>query len=121
MVVDDEPDITLTYKIGLENYGFIVDIYNEPDLALSNFKSGLYDLVIIDMKMPKMNGFELYQKIMKIDDKVKVCFLTAGEMATHYEMFRDLDSEKNNNNSLITIQKPIGIQDLVRRIKAILQ
>jgi DNA-binding response OmpR family regulator len=52
MVVDDEPDITLTYKIGLENYGFIVDIYNEPDFALSNFRAGLYDLAIIDTKMP---------------------------------------------------------------------
>jgi len=88
MVVDDEPDITLTYKIGLENYGFIVDIYNEPDLALSNFKAGLYDLAIIDMEMPKMNGFELYQKVMKIDDRLNVCFLTVGETATHYEMFR---------------------------------
>ena len=68
-------------KIGLENNQFIVTTFNDPVEALSRFKPGLYDLMIIDIRMPGMNGFQLYHKIRHIDHKVKVCFLTAFEEA----------------------------------------
>ncbi|WP_162477734.1 response regulator [Nitrososphaera sp. AFS] len=77
MVVDDEPDITLIFALGLEDNDFKVDTFNDPIQALSNFKSGLYDLALLDYKMPNMNGFELYREIRKIDHNVKVCFVTA--------------------------------------------
>jgi DNA-binding response OmpR family regulator len=62
LVVDDEPDITLSLKLGLEDNGFEVDTYNDPLQVLSNFKSNSYDLLLLDIKMPHMNGFELYKK-----------------------------------------------------------
>src|SRR5919108_4490469 len=71
LVVDDEPDIASIFKISLEYNGFEVDAYNDPILALSNFKAGLYALLLLDVRMPGMTGFELYKEIMKIDNKVK--------------------------------------------------
>ena len=75
MIVDDESDIILPIKISLEDNGFEVDAFNEPLLALSNFKANSYDLVILDIKMPDMNGFELYREMRKIDEKIKSSFL----------------------------------------------
>jgi two-component system, OmpR family, response regulator ChvI len=78
LLVDDSPDITLTIKTGLERSSlFQVDTFNDPELALSSFKPGLYDLALLDMRMPKMYGHELYDKIKKIDGRLKVCFMTA--------------------------------------------
>jgi DNA-binding response OmpR family regulator len=78
LVVDDDPDITLTAKVGLEASSlFQVDTFNDPELALSSFKPELYDLVLLDFRMPKMYGHELYDEMKKIDSKIKVCFLTA--------------------------------------------
>src|SRR5438105_1727818 len=76
LIVDDEPDINLTFKIVLEDNGFKVDSFTAPLLALENFKPILYDLVLIDIVMPSMNGFGLYEEIRKLDNKVKICFLT---------------------------------------------
>ena len=88
LLVDDEPDLNLTIKMIFEDNGFKVDSFTDPFSALENFKeeAGSYDLVILDIQMPGINGFELYRQIKKIDDKVKVCFLTASEM--YYEEFR---------------------------------
>ena len=80
LLVDDEVDITTVYTLGLQDNGFKVDAFNDPLQALSDFKSGIYTLVLIDYKMPKMNGFELYQEIRKIDDRVKICFITAFDV-----------------------------------------
>ena len=79
LVVDDERDITSVIKKGLKSNGFEVDLYNDPILALEKFRACIYDILIIDIKMPKMNGFELYKKMKEIDNKVKICFLTAIE------------------------------------------
>jgi two-component system, OmpR family, response regulator ChvI len=80
LLVDDEQDITSSLKIGLEDNGFSVDIFNDAILALSNFKAGMYDLILLDVKMPQINGFELSEKIREIDSKVKACFITAYEV-----------------------------------------
>ena len=79
LLVDDEPDITSVTKRGLQSNGFEVDAFTDPAEALSNFKTGIYDLLLLDVKMPKMNGFELCQRINKIDNKIKVCFMSAFE------------------------------------------
>jgi PleD family two-component response regulator len=77
LIVDDDPDITLSFSIGLEDDGFEVDAYNDPLDALLDFKPSFYDL-LLDINMPKMNGFELCTKILEIDLNVKICFITAG-------------------------------------------
>lgn len=118
LIVDDEPDINLALKIVLEENGFQVNTFTDPFLALENFRkeAGMYDLLILDIKMPDMNGFELYKQIKKIDDKVKVCFLTAGEM--DYEQFRkELFSALDEN---CYIQKPIETETLIKRLNRIL-
>ena len=117
LIVDDEPDLTLSLKMTLEENGLKVDSFTDPLSALENYKeeAGMYDLLILDMKMPQMNGFELYRQIRKIDDKVKVCFLTAGEM--DYEQFRrELIPELDKN---CYIQKPIETEMLIRRLNRI--
>src|SRR2546425_2635325 len=86
LVVDDEHDINLTLKFVLEGNDFKVDSFTNPLEALQNFKSGLYDLVLLDVKMRVMNGFGLYCSTRKLDDKVKICFLTAASNL-YYEGF----------------------------------
>jgi DNA-binding NtrC family response regulator len=77
--VDDEPDITLTLEAGLKIVGlFDVDTFNDPESALKSFKPDSYSLVLI--MMPKMDGFQLYERLKKIDPDLKACFLTASEM-----------------------------------------
>jgi DNA-binding response OmpR family regulator len=118
LIVDDEPDLTLSLKITLEENGLKVNSFTDPLSALENYKeeAGMYDLLILDMKMPQMNGFELYRQIRKIDDKVKVCFLTAGEM--DYEQFgKELFPALENN---CYIQKPIENETLIKRLNKII-
>ena len=118
LIVDDEPDLTLSLKMTLEENGLKVNSFTDPLSALENFKeeAGMYDLLILDMKMPQMNGFELYRQIKKIDDKVKVCFLTAGEM--DYEQFgKELFPALENN---CYIQKPIENETLIKRLNKII-
>jgi two-component system, OmpR family, response regulator ChvI len=114
LLVDDEPDVNITLKITLEENGFKVDSFTDPLLALSNFKPDSYDLIILDIKMPKMNGFELYRQIKKIDDKVKVCFLTAGEM--YYGVYGDIFNTLDVN---CFIRKPIENEMLIKRLNII--
>jgi DNA-binding response OmpR family regulator len=117
LLVDDEQDITYTIKVVLENNGFVVDSYNNPTLALSNFKPGLYDLLLLDIKMPEINGFELHEKMKEIDRNVKVCFLTASEL--FYEEYRTLDAYPTLDKAYF-IQKPFRIEELIRQLKEIL-
>ena len=115
LIVDDEPDVTGTFKVGLEERGFQVETFNDPEMALSNFKPGKYDILLLDIKMPKMNGFELYEKIRKIDGdgKTKVCFITAYEV--YYQSLREQFPETKIE---CYIKKPIQIADLSERLHA---
>jgi two-component system, OmpR family, response regulator ChvI len=118
LVVDDELDITLTLKSVLENSGFNVDLFNDPLLALQNFKTNFYDLIILDVKMPQMNGFDLYEKIEMIDNKVKVCFLTAWSDFRDYKLGRKGAFSKEGEIQLI--QKPIENEKLIEQINTII-
>jgi two-component system response regulator ChvI len=110
LIVDDEPDITFTLGKGLEQGGYDVQVFNDPLVALSNFKPDIYDLLILDIKMPKMTGFELYRKLKEIDSKVKVCFITAFE--TYYEKFKQEFFPLEETKGFI--RKPIQTEDLIR-------
>jgi DNA-binding response OmpR family regulator len=100
LIVDDEPDVNLALKMALEGNSFEVDAFDNALSALENFRKGLYDLLILDIKMPNMNGFQLYREIKKIDDKVKICFLTAGEMyhGAYADIFNELDTNCLSEN-----------------------
>ena len=106
LLIDDETDIIFTIKKILEENGFKVDSFNDPILALNNYKVNFYDLVILDIKMPKMDGFELYTKIREKDPKVKICFLTA--IARFNEDFRKIRLALGKTiNEDYFIQKPV--------------
>jgi two-component system response regulator ChvI len=118
LLVDDEPDIIYSIKRLLEDNGFVVDSYTDPTLALSNFKPGLYDLLLLDIKMPKMSGLDLYQKMKEIDNSnVKICFLTASEL--FYEEYRRLDAYPSLDKAYF-IQKPCRNEDLINQLNIIL-
>jgi DNA-binding response OmpR family regulator len=111
------PDITLTVKAGLEATGlFQVNTFNDPELALSSFKPRLYDIVLLDFKMPKMYGYELYDEMKKIDNKVKVCFMTAT-----YQNYEGLRAAFPTIELECYIQKPVANKDLIRRVTAELE
>jgi DNA-binding response OmpR family regulator len=114
LLVDNEPDIALVFKIGLEDNGFVVDAFNDPELASANFKDGLYDLLLLDIKMPKMDGIEFYQRMKEIDKKVKVCFITASEIHYYEKITKELLPTLGARR---LIRKPIKIIDLVKDLK----
>lgn len=115
LVVDDEPDANMTLRILLEENGFKTDAYTDPLVALQSFRPGKYDLLLLDIKMPKMNGFELYQKMKEIDNNVKVCFVTASEL--FYEEFR----ENRDIDEKYFILKPMKNEQMMKRINIILE
>ena len=121
LIIDDESDITLAFKKSLRDKGFEqVETVNDPILALKNFKAGTYDLLIIDIVMPEMDGFSLYDAIRKIDNKVKVCFITAFEI--NYQALRAVFPAATSTDDIgCFIQKPVDMDDLVKRINAEIQ
>jgi CheY-like chemotaxis protein len=117
--VDDDPDVTLTLKTVLENDGYTVDVFNDPIIALDNFKKAVedtaneelrYGLVFSDIRMPTMNGFELYQKIREIDKNIKIRFLTASEI--NYDEFRQKVAPTIDTENCF-IKKPVENQKLL--------
>ena len=119
LLIDDEPDITFTIKDILEDNGFQIDSFNDPILALNSYKSNFYDLVILDIKMPKMDGFELYIKIREKDPKVKICFLTAIAMFTE-EIKKSLLALGKTIDKDYFIQKTIKIEVIIKKITLIM-
>jgi DNA-binding NtrC family response regulator len=113
LFIDDEKDVTFAMKIILEETGiYHVDTFNDPGSALKKFKPNFYALVIIDIMMPKMSGFELYEHLKKLDPDLKVCFLTASEM--YHQEVREVDHCALNED--LFLQKPISNEDLLREI-----
>jgi DNA-binding response OmpR family regulator len=118
LVVDDDIDITLLIKEGLERKGFHIESYNDPQVALQEFKPDFYDLMLVDIRMPKVNGFEFYHGVRKNDIKVKVCFITAFAIS-YEEISKILPPELFTRQNII--HKPIGIKELIKKINEILQ
>ena len=112
LLVDDEDDITLSFKRILEIHGFEVDTFNDSSLALSKFKVNYYDIALFDIKMPHLDGFDLYKKIKEIDNNIRICFLTASE--AYYQQYRDKDFYELSRD--LFIQKPIELEELLKRI-----
>jgi DNA-binding response OmpR family regulator len=117
-IVDDESDTCLALERILEENGFKVDKFTDPFLALKNFKADFYGMLILDIKMPKMNGFELYKQIKRIDTKVKTMFLTALTELQEYAVFRKEVYPKLGERHFVS--KPIENEDLVKRVNGIL-
>ena len=126
LLVDDEPDITMAISIALEADGFKVHSFNSPKLALYNFKPDYYDLAILDIKMPEMDGFRLYNQMKNIDSKIMICFITAADKAYYEDPEQEQKLKKREEelspeycalNEEIFIQKPISNGELIREIK----
>ena len=119
LLVDNEADITYALENALENYGYSIYSFNDSMLALNSYKSNFYDLVILDIKMPKMDGFELYNKIKERDPEVKICFLTASELFyEEYRKARYILGEKLGEEYFI--QKPIKTDELVQKMNVLM-
>jgi DNA-binding response OmpR family regulator len=117
MLVDDEPDINVALSVVLKRAGYDVDTFDNPFIALEKLKPGFYGLIVLDVKMPQMDGFELYREIKKVDKKAKICFLTASEIYyenIRKEKFTPLDKE-------LFIIKPISNAELLKKIDFILK
>jgi DNA-binding response OmpR family regulator len=117
MLVDDEPDINAALSVVLKRGGYDVDTFESPLIALEKRKPGFDDLIMLDVKMPQMDGFELYREIKKVDKKAKICFLTASELyyeSIRKEKFPPVDKE-------LFIIKPISNAELLKKINAILK
>ncbi len=118
MIIDDDPEITESFGLVLEDSGlFHVEKYNDPELALSNFKPDLYDVVLLDVKLPNVDSFELYDKMKKIDCKLKVCFLG---IYNNEESYHALRKEFPSLEAECFMSKEIRIKDLIGRINRIL-
>jgi two-component system catabolic regulation response regulator CreB/two-component system response regulator ChvI len=116
VIVDDDPDITKLYMTALEGEGLKIDTYNDPRKALSNFKPNHYDIALIDVRMPDMNGFDLCKEMKKLDSHMKVCFITGYEVnyKALQEIFPDMTQESY-------ISKPTAVSDLKKHILHLLQ
>jgi two-component system, OmpR family, response regulator ChvI len=118
LVVDNEPDVTFTIKATLEESGlFQVATFYDAECALAIFRPDRYDLAVLDIRMPKMNGFQLCRKLKEIDKKLKICFLTAAELLHYRETDSDIIEEIGSD---CFIAKPIGNEDILNRLKSIL-
>ena len=122
LVVDDDPDLTLTFKAGLDGhyYGdgdkkkrFEVYTYNDPLLVSKEFKPHFYDLLLTDIYMPNMNGFQLCQKILELDVNIRVCFMSAAEI--NINALREVYP---NVSFGCFIKKPVSMEYLIKRLSA---
>jgi DNA-binding response OmpR family regulator len=121
LIVDDDPDITFTFKKAFEEVNrisgnkisFHISTYNDPLLALSEFKPDFYDLLLVDINMPKMNGFDFCVKVLEIDINPRVCFMSSE--------FINQEALREQYPSLSIgcfVRKPVTIEDLVKRVNA---
>jgi DNA-binding response OmpR family regulator len=123
MTVDDELDVTVSLKRALQESGlFDVDAFTDPQQAYSSFTRGKYDLVILDIRMPRIDGFDFYRKIRAVDKDVSVCFLTAVNDFNDYRaMYPDIVYKVENDDDICIIDKPIGSKRLIEKINRMLK
>ena len=121
LIVDDESDVTITFRAIIEDSNNDIDVNkrievytsNNPVAALSEFKPNFYDLLLLDINMPHMNGFELVEKIFAIDINVRVCFMSNGEI--NREALREIYPTRQEG---CFIRKPVTIDYLLERIRS---
>ncbi len=114
LIVDDEKDVGKTFKMILENYGFIIDFFTDPALALEKFKPNLYDLTILDIKMPKINGFELYDRLKSIDSNIKTIFISALSYLKSYNAQSSKVQPQQGETHFI--KKPVSNKELLEQV-----
>jgi len=112
LIVDDNPDIITTFKLALENKGYVIDSFTDPLKVISNFKNDTYDFVLLDIVMPDMDGFELYEELKKIDPAVRVCFMTAYDV--NYESLNAIFESPDVEGAYF--KKPVEINELIKYI-----
>lgn len=122
LTIDDDKDTSSSLKIVLEQSGlFEVDSFDDPTQALASFRSNGYDAVILDVKMPDMDGFELYKKIKMLDEKIKVCFLTSFyDLDIYRKLYPDIVNTIEKNEDCI-MDKPVGTEQLIKRINKLVR
>lgn len=133
LIVNHEDDVNLALKLVLEegNYNNVgetegnsnsieVDSFNNPFSALERFRKGIYDLIIIGVMMPRMNGFELSKELRRIDEKAKICFLTAGENTSNFCGYSTSYIEGEESHHVKSIKLPIGNKDLIEQVVGML-
>jgi DNA-binding response OmpR family regulator len=114
LIIDDDKDITNLFSIFLEYNGYSVDAYTNPIEAINNFRKNSHDLIILDLKMPKMDGMTLYHKIKEIDNNVIICFTTAD-----INYIEDLRKGIINIEKIV-LYKPVLLKDLKNKIDSLL-
>ena len=118
LVVNDEPDVTTMMKMTLERAGFRVDTFNDPVLALKSYKPHMYDLVILDVIMPEMDGLELYTQLKKKDSGINVCFLTASSEPYREELLKE---KYNQLSKDLFLEMPLPTSEIIREVKKRMQ
>ena len=116
LIVDDEPDVGQTLKMILEQYGFDVDCFTDPRKVLENFRPDFYALTILDIKMPEVNGFELYHKLKSKDANIKTLFLTALSDVEAYSPSSKVYPIMGERHF---VKKPVDNRDLLEQVYSI--
>jgi DNA-binding response OmpR family regulator len=119
LVVDDEHDIVFTLKTILTEAGFLVDAFTSPTAAFEMFRPEMYNLIILDIRMPGLNGFELYMKLLEQDSSIKVLFLTAVNEFSMYTKFKSSVSPMSGKRYYL--QKPVDLAKLLQRVDDMLR
>ena len=133
LIVNHEDDVNLALKLVLEELNYNnegetkgndnsieVESFNNPFSALERFRIGIYDLIIIGVMIPRMNGFELSKQLRRIDEKVKICFLIAGENASNFSGYSTSYIEGEESHHVKSINLPIENKDLVEQVVGML-